>query len=385
MANPPTAKLLFENGPNWVYATGTTISDPALYYQSPTGKSHIVVNELEWGHLKSTATVDKVHSYAEVRAAIDSGPVRLESIIAWLISLDGKSIASIQVPQNFPAELFMRLRAAGLPLEVCPDALIFPERAKKRADEIKKLAQAGKANDAAYEHAIGILKASKIQKNNTLKWQNATLTSDILRGEMNALLVKLGCIRFADGPYAGPVVACGEESATPHAMGHGPLKAHELIIIDCFPKGPGGYFADCTRTFLKGKPSAEQANLYHTVMVAQEMALKLIKPEVNGRHIQQAVEQFFEKAGYETGTDAKGNPFGFFHGVGHGVGLELHEPGPRMITKSDCVLEEGFVTSVEPGLYYPGLGGVRIEDTVVVTATGYKSFTSLSKKDWLIK
>ncbi|MBI1309480.1 MAG: M24 family metallopeptidase [Proteobacteria bacterium] len=378
----PTAKLLYENGADWVYATGTTISDPALFYQSPSGKTHIVVNELEWEHLARTATVDKAHSFSQARAAMGAGvPFRLENILAWLIGLDGKSAAPIQVSPTFPAGLFVKLTKAGFPLEVTAEPLLFPSRAIKTESEIKKLHAAQKANDAAFELAHGILKAAKIQKDGKLTWQNAPLTAEVLQGEMNALLVKLGCTEFS----GGPIVATGPQSAIPHERGHGPLRANQFILIDCFPRHKGGYFADCTRTFLKGKADDWHKNLYNTVLVAQELALKLIKPGANGHEIHTAVEEFFTKAGHKTGTDEKGRAYGFFHGTGHGVGLELHDPGPAMISTRDNILQVGHVTSVEPGLYYPGKGGVRIEDTVAVTAKGHKNFAAFPKSTWLIR
>lgn len=375
------AKLLYENGPNWRYATGTAISDPAMFYESPTGKTHIVVSELEIELMRAKAKVDAVHSFGEVRKALNLTSLKLETILGYLISLDGKSAAAIQVPQDFPASLFVQLKNAGFPLEFPAGPLLFPKRAIKTAEEIKHLQVAQKANDAAFAHAVKILKAAKIQKNNTLKWQNTTLTAEVLRAEMNSLLIHQACEEFSDGP----IVACGPQGAMPHERGHGPIRANQLIIIDCFPRHKSGYWADCTRTYLKGKASEEQQNIYNAVLVAQEMALKLVKPGANGQRIHEAVEDFFHKAGYKTGTDSKGNPHGFFHGLGHGVGLELHDPGPRTLSKSDFLLETGIVTSVEPGLYYSNIGGVRIEDTVVVTDTGHKNFAKADKKSWIIK
>lgn len=373
-----SAKLLYENGANWRYATGTTISDPALYYRSPTGKSHIVVSELEISLMRKNAQIDVIHSFGEIRKAL-GGTLNLPAMVAWLAAKYAP--VPIQVPHNFNASLYVKLRQGGLNVEVAPEELLFPERALKTADEVKKLRAAQKANESAFAQAFGILKAARVNKTNkTLSWQSSPLTAQVLQGEMNAHLVKLGCQEFHDGP----IVACGAQGAMPHERGNGPLKAEQLIIIDSFPRHANGYWGDLTRTVIKGKPSEEQANLYNTVLVAQQLALKLIKPGANGAEIHAAVEQFFEKAGHTTGMDAKGNPYGFFHGTGHGVGLELHEPGPRTISRVECILQPGMVTSVEPGLYYPGKHGVRIEDVVAVTAKGHTNLTTLSKTDWII-
>jgi Xaa-Pro aminopeptidase len=168
------------------------------------------------------------------------------------------------------------------------------------------------------------------------------------------------------------------------------LRAGELIVIDTFPQVKDGFWGDLTRTFVKGQPTQWQREVVAAVRGAQELALGMVAPGVDGAAVHAAVAKHLTEAGFATGTDAAGNPYGFFHGTGHGVGLELHEPGPRMLSKASNKLAVGMVTSVEPGLYYAnqstcgGVGGCRIEDLGVVTADGFAVFPACPKDDWMI-
>jgi Xaa-Pro aminopeptidase len=383
----PTAKLLYENGPDWRHATGIAISDPALWFQTPSGATHMVVSELEITLAKATVSPHKVqhiHSFGEVRVALGGKPFSLAAMVGWLAALE--KTERILVPGHFPAGLMGRLQAAGLAVEASPDDLFFMERAIKTPVEIEALQHAQRVNEQAFKHAFKILKAAEIGSKSVLFWKKSPLTAELLRAEMNACLVKLGAEEF----HGGPIVACGPQAAQPHERGHGPLLANQPIVIDCFPRHANGYWGDLTRTVVKGKPSPWLKKVYKAVWESQELALSLIKPGVDGALVHKAVVASLTKAGFPTGADEHGTPYGMFHGTGHGVGLELHEPGPRTLSTVNCTLQPGFVTSVEPGLYYAnkattgGVGGVRIEDVVVIAPTGHKNLTTLSKSDWII-
>jgi Xaa-Pro aminopeptidase len=147
------------------------------------------------------------------------------------------------------------------------------------------------------------------------------------------------------------------------------LRPHELIIIDVFPRVlKTGYHGDMTRTYLKGRPREVQRRLVETVREAQKRATRTIRAGVDGREVHAACTRCFAEAGYET-KRTKNGAVGFFHGTGHGLGLAVHDPG-RMSPTIPHLLKKGSVMTVEPGLYYPGLGGCRWEDVVWVTASG---------------
>ena len=152
------------------------------------------------------------------------------------------------------------------------------------------------------------------------------------------------------------------------------MRAHELIILDIFPRcSRSGYFGDLTRTVVRGRASEAQRRLWDTVRAAQRLAIRGIKPGVPGLEVHRAVQEFFAARGYPT-EQKRGRWTGFFHGTGHGLGLDLHEE-PRL---GATTFRAGQVFTVEPGLYYPGLGGARHEDVVAVTSSGCRQLSRLS-------
>jgi Xaa-Pro aminopeptidase len=214
------------------------------------------------------------------------------------------------------------------------------------------------------------LKASRPGPGKKLRWSRQTLTSELLRAEIESAVLRAG------GTPSGTIVAGGDQACDPHERGSGPLRANSLIIIDIFPRdAKTGYYGDMTRTFLKGRASEAQRSLWETVKDAQAFALRRIKAGVDGMTIHRGIEDLFAGRGYKTGVK-NGRRVGFFHGTGHGLGLDIHEY-PRL---QKVVLKARQVVTVEPGLYYPGLGGVRIEDVVVVTKTGHKMLSSFPKQ-----
>jgi Xaa-Pro aminopeptidase len=216
------------------------------------------------------------------------------------------------------------------------------------------------------------LKTSKIAKDRKLIYHAAPLTSEKLRSIIDTAILQAG------GLAAHTIVAGGRQACDPHEQGHGPLRAHEPIILDVFPRSQKtGYFGDITRTVVKGRASDPIRKLYHTVERGQEIAFHKIKSGEKASDIHKAVQSLFDKEGYKTGRK-NGRMEGFFHGTGHGLGMEIHE-APRIGLTSRDVLKPGHVVTVEPGLYYPQLGGVRLEDVAVVTANGPRNLTKFEK------
>jgi len=176
------------------------------------------------------------------------------------------------------------------------------------------------------------------------------------------------------------IVACGLKTYEPHYMGTGVIERLQPIVIDIYPRSKEtGYFADMTRTVCLGEPSAELASMYEAVRQAHQASVALLRPGVRCQDIHKASVKVFEKLGYKTG--GVGTLFayaeGFVHSVGHGVGTEVHE-APSMGHNSVDVLMVGDVVTIEPGLYYKHIGGIRLEDLFVITADGYEQLTTLS-------
>jgi Xaa-Pro aminopeptidase len=171
-------------------------------------------------------------------------------------------------------------------------------------------------------------------------------------------------------PSFPPIVATGPNGAMPHAEpGAREIRNGDMVIFDMGAE-LDGYCSDCTRTFAVGTPVAEAREVYELVLRAQEEALKGIAAGKSGKEVDGIARSLIEDAGH-------GEHFG--HGLGHGVGLEVHE-APRLSQRSDDVLESGEVVTVEPGVYVPAQLGVRIEDLVVITDDGHENLSGLSKE-----
>lgn len=179
------------------------------------------------------------------------------------------------------------------------------------------------------------------------------------------------------------IASCGDQVHDNHSAGHGPILAYELIVVDIFPRWPeDGYWGAMTRTFLKGRASDAQRRLVRTVKRGHELTMRMIKPGQVGGKVHDAVQAFFDKEGYETVCNSE-DVKGFFHALGYGAGLEVHED-PFMRSGAPWKFKKGHVVTVEPGLYYLGLGGCRIEDVLHVIPGGNEKISSAPYK-WEIE
>jgi Xaa-Pro aminopeptidase len=278
-------------------------------------------------------------------------------------------VRSALVPANFPLGFAQELEASKIRLRTS-NGLFWPEREAKTEEELKLMRRALQITEAGMGRAMEVLAASNPGSGKKLSWSGTTLTSEILRAEIDSAVLRAG------GLPANTIVAGGDQACDPHERGSGPLKANSLIILDIFPRdAKSGYFGDMTRTVVRGRASEEQRKLWQTVREGQELALKKMRPGVDGLTLHNEVKQFFTNRGFPTEVRG-GRQVGFFHGTGHGLGLEIHE-FPRF---QKTVFKVGQVLTVEPGLYYPGLGGVRIEDVAVVTKSGNRLLSRFEKQ-----
>ena len=296
--------------------------------------------------------------------------------MANLIDELGASNSPVVVPADFGVVYADELRARGITLT--PDGKLFDSlRRAKSEEEVSNIEKTQDAVEAACALAADILEESEVREDKVLNWRGETLTSELLRAEIDVELLRRGCAAN------GTIVAGGPQAADPHERGHGPLKAGESIIVDIFPVDLSTrYYSDMTRTFVKGEPNEGLQEMYDAVLESQKTALSMIRAGVNGRDIHRKVAEVLHEAGYKTNVhdQEEGKPLteGFFHGTGHGVGLEVHE-APR-VSLADEELIPGDVISVEPGVYDPNVGGVRIEDLVVVTKEGCRNLTTFPKE-----
>ncbi len=259
------------------------------------------------------------------------------------------------VPADFPLALADEMRGAGLNVtaEASP---FFPERVSKSPAEITAITASQRAAEAGLARAVDILRASEIS-GDYLFWQGKNLTSEILRAEIDCEILRCGALP------TGTICAGGSQGAQPHNAGSGTLKANSPIVMDIFPRSPhSGYWGDLTRTVVRGKAAGTVRKAYEAVLEAREYCQKLIRIGAFGAEIHCAAEAILEKHGFYTGSNSAGQ-FGFFHGLGHGVGLDIHE-NPRLSPRARTPLQGGEVVTVEPGLYYPEWGGIRLENLI---------------------
>jgi Xaa-Pro aminopeptidase len=345
------------------------------------GNRYLAVSSLEYGRAEKEAPVEELLSYEKLNIRglareLKSGARAYAAAVANFLDELGATNSPLVVPADFGIVYADELRARGITLT--PDGQLFDGlRRAKTEEEISHIQKTQDAVEAACTHAVEILEESEPDDDGTLNWRGAPLTSELLRSEIDVELLRRGCA--ADGT----IVAGGPQGADPHERGHGPLQAGESIIVDIFPVDLSTrYYSDMTRTFVKGEPDEGLQEMYEAVLESQEAALSMIQAGVNGKDVHRKVADVLHEAGYKTNVhdQEEGKPLteGFFHGTGHGVGLEIHE-APR-VSLADEELIPGDVISVEPGVYDPKIGGVRIEDLVVVTEDGCRNLTNFPKE-----
>jgi Xaa-Pro aminopeptidase len=357
----PAFPLLYDSSARCadvLYFGGVAVPDAFIAF-GDRGRKVAVLSRLEISRVRREGAFDELLSLEalvrEAKAAGGSGAPD-ELIVA---QARAREIPAFTVGADFPAGLARRLEAAGLRLEIA-EGMLFPAREIKDDAEAAAIREGNAASAAGFRAAEKALRAAKVGKGGKLFLGGRVLTSERLRFLIDTACLERGAIA------TDTIVAGGDQACDPHCRGSGPLRAHELIIIDIFPRvAATGFHGDMTRTYLKGRASEAQRALYATVFEAQQAALGQHRAGRGGKKIYDEVCALFRARGYETKV-VDGTPVGFFHGLGHGLGLEVHEP-PR-VNQHGTRLRKGQVITVEPGLYYPGLGGVRIEDVVRVTA-----------------
>ncbi len=358
-----------ETDANIYYASGFLAPDPFIYLQLGE-KSYLLMSDLEIDRARLQSRVGAVLSYTEYEErAKRSGLEHPRCIDVVHVLLEEQGVRELKVPGNFPLVHADALRKRGYTLSVKEEPF-FNRRAIKTDAEVAAIRKTQIAIEEGMDEMVTMLRASEI-KNGFLVLDGEILTSERLRRRLHLLLMEKGCVANHT------IIACGTDACDPHQQGTGPVRAHEAIIFDIFPRSTEShYFADMSRTVVKGRASDGLKRLYDVVLQGQEMGIARVKNGVQARDIHEAISKLFEQHGYMTGKTA-GRMQGFFHGTGHGVGLDIHEP-PR-IGSVDCLLQTGEVVTVEPGLYYPDIGAVRIEDMVLVQDEGCRNLTTYPK------
>ena len=359
-----------ETDADMYYATRFLAPDAFAWFRAG-GRDHLLASDLEIGRAREEASVDAVLSLTEYRRrAQRSGAERPNMADILAAALRHRRVRRAAVPDNFPLGMADALRRRGLRLE-SRAAPFFPERVVKTPAEVRALRECQAATERAVARAFDRLRKARIRGGRIVEKGGRVLTAEAVKHGIDAALLEDGCIA------KNTIVACGDQAVDPHNRGSGPLLPHRPIVFDVFPRSARtGYYSDMSRTVVKGRASEAVRKQYAAVLEAQEMGIRMIRAGVNGKDVHTAIQDRFTAQGYRTGP-RNGKMQGFFHGTGHGVGLDIHE-APR-VGGADDLLPAGSVVTVEPGLYYAGVGGVRIEDMVLVQERGCRNLTVFPK------
>ncbi len=345
------------------HAVPLGVPDPFLYAEQ-NGSRHVFVSSMEAARVRELGLFD-VHVPEELGSdeLMASGIDRRELDAQLSLRAVGSlGLKRASVPANFPVWLADRLRAEGVELDV--DQELFDDRRRAKTEaQIAGVRRAQRAADAAMDACRELLRRAEI-RGDELLLDGEQLTVERVKADM-------GVVFAAHDTTADEyIVAPGAQGAVGHDMGSGPIRPNMPLVVDIFPRdNASAVYTDMTRTFVVGDVPEDVREWHRLCKEALDAAVADIRAGVEGRSVFDHTCDIFEAAGEPTQRTKKPGEVladGFFHGLGHGVGLEVHE-APSMGLLANKTLVAGDVVTVEPGLYRAGYGGVRLEDIVLVT------------------
>lgn len=358
---------------NLYYATRFVAGDPFIFIDTGD-RTYMIVSDLETGRAHDEAQVDEILSLSAFRSRCLARGIESPQAGDMLVeAVRELGLKQIVVPHDFPLGIADTVRAARI--DVIPraaDRPFLPERVIKSEKEIDFMRTAMRANEKALRKGIATIAAAEV-RGDLLHLDGEPLTSERVRAVIDTDLFVAGYLATRT------IVAGGDQGCDPHAAGSGPLPAHKPIIIDVFPRSmETRYCADMTRTVVRGRATPRVRAMFDAVRDAQTLVFDTLRAGVDGSDVHAMVEELFVRRGFNTGPTDNGKIEGFFHGTGHGLGLEIHEL--PAFGKKPYLFESGMVVTVEPGLYYPSEGGVRIEDVVVIRDETIENLCTMEKR-----
>jgi Xaa-Pro aminopeptidase len=360
-----------------------SVGDPAAYLELPKGRGTVtrvlILRDIEMDRARKHAQVDRVACPADYPPEGGlSGDRETATAQAAAECVRRAGMDCVRGDRSLPLVFADMLRRAGIAVEYDPNLGVVDRRAKDE-QEIAWIREAQAVTESAMEMACRLIARASVAADGTLVHEGETLTAERVRATIDHWLLDRG--------YVNPptIVAGGREGADCHNLGAGPLRTGEPVIVDIFPRNRQTlYNGDCTRTVVNGDIPEPLAAMHKAVCQAKAAAEAAVRAGVTGETVHWATIAALEAAGFQYGLPPEGAPADFCslsHGTGHGLGLDVHEPplldlrGPELIV--------GDVVTIEPGLYRLNLGGVRVEDAVVVTADGCENLNRLPEGlDW---
>ena len=370
--------------PRAILIHGDTVRTPELRHEVPLGipdaflyaeveeRRVVAIGAMEAMRVEALGTGLEVHTPEEFgadelrRSGLDIHAFATE--IAVRIAR-GLGIVEAVVPRRFPVGIADALRADGIELTV--DQKLFDDRRRaKSAHELAGIRRAQRAAEAGIGVARDLLRRAE-PANGGLTVDGESLTCELLKERIQTKFLAHGALSDE------MIVSHGPQTAIGHEMGSGAIGRDDVVLLDLFPVDvESACFADITRTFAVGEVPQEIREWHALCREALELAKAEIRPGVNGGDVHRLVSEFFAERDLPTLlTKKEGEALqdGFYHGLGHGVGLEVHESPALGVIGEELV--PGDVVTIEPGLYRQGLGGVRVEDLLLVTDDGYELLT----------
>lgn len=350
------------SNPDMRYLTHFRTDDPVVYVKLAGEPGRIIVGQME-------RTRAERESIATVMTRAESGLLDIlkeqpDPGTALALTISRLVGGGVLVPPSFPYRLGHDLESLGR-VAIDPDT-VRTLRAVKTSAEIDQIRVVQAAAESAMKVATMLIR-NATPRGEILFYRNAPLTSELVRAAMHKTLMDAGC------HAVDTIASCGKDTAIPHVLGTGPLRAGEPVVLDIFPQADvTGYYSDMTRTVVRGEPDEKLTEMYNAVLEAQNLGQSLVTAGATGQDVHQAVVDLFHEHGYESGNR------GFIHNLGHGVGLEVHEQ--PTLGPGGGILSTGNVVTVEPGLYYEEIGGVRLENIGAVSGNRFDLITRFPRE-----
>lgn len=361
-----------ERDADMLYAVRMLSREPVVFLQNGS-RPIIVVSDPEAHRAKREAKHCRVVAKSGLEQRVRADGIKrpeLRHLILWL--LKDRGIRKVTVPSHFPLGLARELQEFGTKVRVKRGSF-FPERDLKTSEEIKKISAALTMAEVGLAEALQTLKNSKVGKGRRLLYRNLPLTVERVRAIVSTTVLQAG------GVVHQCLVSAGLQTCSPCESGHGVIRAGDPILISVIPRSQKtGYFGKITRTVVKGRASDALRRMYQAVEEAQDLAFSILKAGVISGKVHARLEDHFRGLGFRQSVPRRGLARGFTHETGSGLGLQAEE-WLRLDSGTSHELQVGHVVTVKPGLYYPGIGGVCLEDVAEVRRRGARNLTRFEK------